>query len=311
MTHTPEIVQRYDVARVPRGFLPYALPVHRFARQTWQARSLVWNFFIRELRGRFHGSAGGVFWVLLQPLFQFAVYFAVFGVLFAPATAATGADRFYAIYLFAGVLLFHALTDCIGSAMRSVVQNGNLVKKVAFPCEVLPLTPVLVSAVTYVVGCGVLLIAGLAFGEVHLGPAVLAWPLLVLCAVVFATGFGMLLAAGNVLARDVQQLYPLFTMAWFFMSPVFWRMNDIKAKVDGMQLSWVMDLFCLNPAYCLLLAQRQVFGIGDGLPAADYAAAFPHGLGSNLLLSAAWAAVMFFIGYGFFMSRKRKFADLV
>ena len=100
-------------------------------------------------------------------------------------------------------------------------------------------------------------------------------------------------------------------MAWLFLSPNFWRVPTIRDAADGYGVGWIVDWLVVNPAYSLLLAQRQVFGIGSALPADEYAACFPLTLGENLLISAGWATASLYIGFGFFMSRKRKFADLI
>ena len=313
MTGTPEIVHHYDAATARRGFFHHALPLHRYVRDAWAARTLVWNFYRRELLGRFRGSAGGFGWVMIQPVFQFIVYFAVFGILFAPRDQLRehGPDPLFALYLFAGIVMFNAVNEGSSNALLSVIGSANLVKKVAFPCELLPLTPILVSAGVYGVGCVVLLLIGLVTGQVSLGLNLLAWPLLLVCMVVFATGLGLLLAGANVFARDVGHLWGIWSQAWFFLSPVFWRMPMIRDKVDDLGVPWAIHLLVINPMYSLLLAQRQVFGIGTNLPPEEYEAYFPLNLGENLMVSAAWALFMLFIGYGFFMCNKRKFADLV
>ena len=311
MTITQQ-VHHYSVAHAKRGFLQHALPAYRYPADVWRSRVLLWNFFRRSLLGRFRGSLGGVLWVLVHPIFQFLVYFAVFGILFAPRDELQGGpDAVFAVYLFAGILVFGTITESTTSGLSSILGNGNLVKKVAFPCELLPLTPVLVATIVYVVGCVVLMAVGLATGVVSPGWSLLAWPVLVVCLVVFCTGFAMLLAAANVFVRDIAHIWNILSLAWFFMSPVFWRLSRITDKFDDFGVPWAVDLLVLNPAYNLLLAQRQVFGIGWSLPPAEYLEWFPHSLGHNLMCGAAWSVVMFVVGYGFFMSRKHKFADLV
>ena len=306
-----DIIHRYDAATAKHGFLDHALRATAYLPQLWRSRALLWNFARRELLGRFRGSIGGLFWVLVQPIFQFVVYFLVFGILFAPRheLATSGPSTKYALFLFSGILFFNTLTEAIGNALSSVLANGNLVKKVAFPCELLPLSPVLVAHAVYIVGAVVLVLVGLTLGDIHLGLASLCWPLLLLCSLVMATGLGLLLAAADVFARDVGHLYRIFAMAWFFLSPVFWQLELIQDKAVALGAPWITNLLLLNPAFPLLMAARQVIGLedmGDGS-----SSLVPLSLGGNLLASALWAVVLFSIGYGFFMSRKHKFADLV
>ena len=80
MTSNPDTIHHFDAATAKRGMLYHGLPMVAYPWRAWESRELVWNFFKRELLGRFRGSLGGMFWVLVQPLFQFAVYFLIFGV---------------------------------------------------------------------------------------------------------------------------------------------------------------------------------------------------------------------------------------
>lgn len=320
-----ELVNHYSASTPKKGVLGYAMRAGAYAPLLWKSRVLAWNFFRRELLGRFRGSFLGVFWVLLQPAFQFLTYFAVFGILFARSSELPKVD--FAIYLFAGIVFFSSVVEGTNTAMRSILANANLVKKVAFPCEVLPLTPTLVAAVVYLVGSLVLLIAGLvaagflaanadagaASPPLEIGFSIFALPILLCLHIIFVVGLGLFLAATNVFARDTSYLYAIFTQAWFFLSPNFWTTSLIygTAKDYGLSESTANLLMMLNPMFPFLMAQRQVFGVGANLSPQKYAQIFPTTLGENLLMAATWAIAIFVIGYGFFMSRKRKFADLV
>lgn len=311
MTGASEIIHHYDAARAKRGLLSHGLAMFRYPWRAWESRGLVWNFFVRELLGRFRGSLGGIFWVLVQPIFQFAVFFFVFGILFGPRVGSGGADPFFAVYLFAGIVLFNSLQEGSSRALTSIVMSGNLVRKVVFPCELLPLTPIFVSSVVYMMASVVLLLVGSIAGVVSIGWEILAWPVLVVLLTVFSLGLGLFLAAAQVFARDVSHLWGVLSLAWFFMSPIFWSVQLIEDAATKFGVEGATQFLLLNPAFCLLMAQRQVFGIGSTLPAEDYARWFPYSLGENLLVCAGWAVVTFYVGFGFFMSRKHKFADLV
>lgn len=308
-----ELVTTYDSGRARNRFHQHAPKMLGYIGECMRSKALLWNFARRELLGRFRGSAGGIGWVLVQPIFQFTIFFFVFGILFAPRDdlMKNGPSTLYALYLFSGILLFNFLMEGSAHALTSIIGNANLVKKVAFPCQLLPLTPILVSGVVYLVGCVVLLLVGLPIGDLHITADVLWWPVLLVCMLVFTTGLGLLLAAANVFARDVQQLYRIISQAWFFLSPVFWRLPLIQDKADAFDAPWIMDILLLNPAHSMLMAQRQIVGIGNDMPADTYLQNFPHSLSTNMAIAATWSVVMFFLGYGFFMSRKRKFADLV
>ncbi len=300
MTSTREI-HTYNAETAKRGMWNYVLPVLGYPGKIVSHRGLVWNFFQRELLGRFRGSFLGLFWVLVQPIFLFAIFFLVFGFMFPYRRAGQlDANVWFAIYLFSGILAYSSFSEATTRSCTVVLENGNLVKKVRFPCELLPVSLVLVSMMVYLVGSVLLIGVGLIVGEVSIGLDFLAWPLVVLVQAVMALGLGLLLAGLQVFMRDISHLYMIFAQAWFFLSPVFWNPDLIQKNLGDYW--WI---FTWNPLYPLLIAHRQALGIEvlklDGLDSVWY----------HLGEAAIWAGLFMIVGYSFFCSRKRKFADLV
>ncbi|MFO1076099.1 MAG: ABC transporter permease [Planctomycetota bacterium] len=299
-------VRTYDAATAPRGMLRHVLPLLGYPKLIWRNRYMIHNFFRRELMGRFHGSYLGVGWLLARPLFQFAIYYFVFGILFGDLRGGKAPDTAHAIYLFSGVIFFYTLVEATSICCNVVVANGNLVKKVAFPSETLVIPVVLNALVVYAVGAVVCIATGLAFGVLQPGWLLLGFVPLGVVMLVFMVGFGLLLANANVFIRDVSQLWGLATMAWMFVTPVFWTPDLLYGKVkDGLgeQFTWIADLFFnLNPAYSMLQASRLSLGGVDPL------------LGDfwmHMLWSSCWAVAAMVLGYSSFMSAKHKYADLV
>ncbi len=299
------LVRHYDAATASRGMFSYVLPMFGYPGLVWRNRYMIQNFLRRELLGRFHGSFLGVWWILVQPLFQFAVYYFVFGVLFAQGRGGSAGDAPYAIYLFSGVMLFHSLVEATSQSCSVVVANGNLVKKVAFPSELLVLPVVLSSLVLYLVGVVVCILAGMALDVLHPGALMFAMPLVLIIQLAFSTGLGLLLANLDVFVRDTSQLWRIMTMAWMFLTPVFWEPQNFLALFRGNE--WVGHLlFNLNPAYPLLMAQRITIGLDDPNIAPQLGDFWTH-----VGVAALWSMVLVVLGYTSFVSRKHKYADLI
>ena len=259
MTHTESLIHHYSAAPQRGGLRRRLHGLLGYPWLMWQHRGLVWNFFRRELLGRFRGSFLGIFWVLIQPLFLFALYYLVFGYLFGPKATATGPDLRFAFFLFAGIIAWSAFQEGTLRTCSVVVDNGNLVKKVAFPSELLPVHLVLVAMMVYLVGAAILLVIGLALGVVHPPIEILAWPLLLIVHFVFTLGFGLILATLHVFMRDTSHLYGIVSQAWMFLSPVFWPpvfLADRLSPGAAAIAEW-------NPAYPLIQAHRQVLGLGE------------------------------------------------
>jgi ABC-type polysaccharide/polyol phosphate export permease len=251
--------------------------------------------------GRFHGSFLGAWWMLVQPTFQFLVYYFVFGLLFGRPDIGQEPNGSYAIYLFSGVLVFNSLVEATGQGVNIVTGNSSLVKKVAFPSEALMVPPALVSLVLYVVGAIVCFPIGLALGVLHPGWPMLALPLVLIAQFALTVGLGLLLGNLNVFIRDVQQLWRILSMAWMFVTPIFWTPDLLeKSPLGGTFFEYA--ILHLNPAYPLVMAHRIALG-GQSPLLGDF---WVH-LGTLSL----WAVVLLVLGYSSFMSKKHKYADLI
>jgi ABC-type polysaccharide/polyol phosphate export permease len=168
--------------------------------------------------------------------------------------------------MFSGVVCFHALSEATSTGCVIITDNGNLVKKVAFPSEVLPLHGALAS------------LGGIRRrrpGRAGARPSVrrpaadvalLALPLTALAQLTMTMGFIFLLGTWHVFVRDTAQLWRIISMAWMFMSPVFWEPELMVHKFG----TWSKLLFGLNPAYPLQVAHQFQAPSSGTAAAADW-----------------------------------------
>ncbi len=215
-----------------------------------ERRELLWNLTARELKQRYKGSALGFLWTVLTPLFMAAIY-----VFFLRLLAGRGVPMEEIII---GVFAWQYTTQCVMGGMCCVTGNANLVKKVCFPREILPLSQVAANGIGYLLSLLVQfpLLALLLHvrGELVFSGA---WPLFLFWMAwqtLFNLGLALLLGALNVYFRDTSHLVGVGLSAWFFMSPVMYNM-DFAANVAS-RWPWAVRLLYANPMAVLIDGYR-------------------------------------------------------
>lgn len=221
---------------------------HRLG-QVWEYRELLAGMVRKELKVKYKNSVLGFFWSMLNP----ALYLAVFWVVFTKFLP-NGVPQF-PIFLLSGLLVWNLFSTALGGAAGSIVGNASIVKKVAFPREILPLASVGASLVHFFLQSVVLFVALIGF-RFHVDYSYL--PLIVPALIVlllFAAAFGILLSAINVYLRDTQHFLELALLAWFWMTPIVYPFQMVAAR-EG----WSSKIWQLNPVAPIVLTfQRAIY----------------------------------------------------
>ncbi len=212
-------------------------------------KNLLNELVIRDIKIRYRRSVLGLLWTLLNPILMMAVMTIVFSQLF----------RFdienFPIYFFTGNVLFSFIVEATTNSLYSIVGNASLMKKIYIPKYLFPVSKVLSSLVNlffaYIAMMLVMAVTGVSFGY-----AMLLSPLLILYLVMFTTGLGLILATVMVFFRDTAHLYSVVTMAWMYLTPIFYPSSLLEEK-----MSWMLTV---NPMYHyisylrLLVLQNQI-----------------------------------------------------
>ena len=228
------------------------------------ARELPVNLTLRELRGKYKRSLLGWSWSLLNPLATvviFAIVFRYFLKVTVPAGSPSGLDNF-ALFLVCGLLPWNYLSNGLNGAMLTVVGNANLVKKVYFPREALVVSNVASWVYSLLIELGTMCIFFLIFGNMVVPwiPVVLG---LILLQTIFVLGVALLLSALNVYFRDIQHLFGIVLLGWFYATPVVYPIS-LVIEADSKQPELLghhiplLTLYKLNPMTRLVGAYRNV-----------------------------------------------------
>lgn len=283
-----------------------------FPRLVFDYRDLVTTSVRRDLGARFQGTVLGWAWPLVQPLFLFAVYYFIFTELLQqrlpdlPPEQRAGMG----VYMFCGMIAWSALAESLNRGTNVIVENGNLIKKLAFPSELLPLNVVLSSQANLLFAVVVFLVGTLTPIWPVPGAALLWLPLVLLLQAVFCYGLVLFLSTLQVFLRDTAQVVGMVTTVWMFLTPIFWASEALPRGV----LRW-LPLIRVNPAYHLIRAWRGAL-MGDVVvPASESvaggAAVSVAAIPAHLGVFALWALGAFVLGHAFFVFCQRRFADEV
>ncbi|MEX2274185.1 MAG: ABC transporter permease [Actinomycetota bacterium] len=232
-------------------------------RELADYREILLNLIRKELKVKYTASVLGAVWSLLNPVVFLGV-FSFVGVMLGNTMPN------FPVYLLSGLLAWNVLSTSLQTGSTSVIDNANLVKKVYFPREILPLSSIGVALVDYVLQTVVLLLFMLATGTGLSWPAVALLPLAIVTLIVFTTGITMWASALNVRYRDVQHLIGIGLLVWFWLTPIVYSSGFVQQKLQG---SSVLDgrsfwLYVLNPMAIVIQGfQRALYG--DPAPVVD------------------------------------------
>ena len=249
-------------------------------------RPLIQSLVARDLKARYRGSTLGFLWSFLNPLLLLLVYTFVFSVI----PGIRGVDP---VFMFCGLLPWSWFSTSLLESSSVLVSGGNLIRKVLFPAEVLPLVTVIAGLVNFCLGLPILL-GFIAFADRPMLWTDLAWlPVIMLVQLLFTLGLALLLSALTVHFRDLRDLLANAITLWFFATPILYRLSDVEAAKPG--AAWFMKL---NPfAHIALAYQEVLYEPGR----------YSHWL--NLLGVGAGALALLFFGYFVFDRLRDTFAE--
>jgi ABC-type polysaccharide/polyol phosphate export permease len=271
----------------------------------WSRRDLVVTSVRRDLAARFRGTLLGCAWVIAQPLLLFGIYAFIFTQLLGVRLGAGDAapPGTLGVYMFTGTLVWSAVAEALSRSTTCVLDNRNLVQKVRFPAQLLPVQVGLSSLVTFLAGIAAFVLFTLC-SSVWEVPGPRLWllaPLLLLLQFAFTTGLGLALAAAQVSLRDTQPLVGVALTVGMFLTPIFWVPS--AELLPGLE-PW-LPLVEANPLHHLVYLWR------DLLMSHEPALVFGGSFGSSLAVLGAWSCGLFCCGSWVFLRVERHFADEV
>jgi lipopolysaccharide transport system permease protein len=260
-------------------------------RTLFKYRPLIQSLVARDLKARYRGSMLGFFWSFVNPLALLLVYTFVFSTVLQSRN--TEDIEPYALFMFCGLLPWTWFSSSVLEASNVLISGGNLIKKVLFPAEVLPIVTVLSNMVHFFLGLPIVVIFLVYYKHTPDFMDMLWFPVVVFVQLLFTVGLALLVSALTVHFRDLKDILGHIMTFWFFATPIIYPMSFV---VKAGHKFWID----LNPFTHLAISYQEIL---------FHPGAFGHY--KWLLALGGASVVLFFAGYFVFDRLRDSFAEEV
>lgn len=213
-------------------------------KKIYNYRELLKTNVKKEIRGRYKNSILGVLWSFLNPLLQLVVYSVIFGALLS------GGDKTYPIYICVALIPWTYFTTAITQSAFTIIGNANIIQKVYFPREILPISVVTSGAVNFVIST-IIILAFVIFSGLGLTWYVLLYPFILLIQYILLLGISFIVSAITVYFRDLEHIIGIVLLAAFYGTPIVYKIEQLPANLQA-----IMNL---NPMTHIINGYRSIF----------------------------------------------------
>lgn len=213
-------------------------------KNLYEYREMIRSLIIRDLRGRYKNSVLGFLWTFLNPLFQLIIYTFVFSVILP-----MDIDKYY-IHLFVALVPWIFLSSCMTGGSRVILDQQDMVKKIYFPREILPIAYTTSQFINMLLTMLVIFVIVIVSGHGMNGVALLFLPLVLIVQYIFCLGIVMICSAVTVYLRDMEMILGVIAFGWMYLSPVIYAESYVPEKYRG--------IYYLNPMSSIITAYRKI-----------------------------------------------------
>lgn len=217
-------------------------------KELWEYREMIISLTKRDLKSRYKGSVLGFLWMFLNPLLQLCVYTIVFSTIMR-----MDIEKFY-LFMFVALIPWLFFSSCLSAGPNVIFSQQDMVKKIYFPREVLPISFTVSQFVNMLLSF-IVVFAAVIISRVTINPiALLYLPLIMIIEFVLGLGITYIVSALTVYFRDLQYVMGIISMAWMYLTPVIYPVEMVPEQF--------VDLFYLNPMTAITIAYRDILYYG-------------------------------------------------
>ena len=220
----------------------------KFLKELWQYREMIISLVKRDLKSRYKGSFLGFLWMFLNPLLQLGVYTIAFTTIMR-----MDIEKYY-LFLFVALVPWLFFSTCLSAGTTVIFSQQDMVKKIYFPREVLPIAFTLSQFVNMLLSFVVIFVVVFVSG-IRISPqALLCLPVVMIIEFILVLGISFLVSALTVYFRDLEHILSIVSMAWMYLTPILYPVDMVPQQF--------VKLFYLNPMTSIAIAYRDILYYG-------------------------------------------------
>ncbi|MCI8410857.1 MAG: ABC transporter permease [Clostridia bacterium] len=254
----------------------------KFFKSLYEYRELLKTSISKDIRGKYKNSVLGIIWSFLNPLLQIAVYAIVF-----PLIMKSNLPN-YTVFLCCGLIPWNFFSSAISRTSFTMIENGNIIKKVYFPRQILPLSVVTSEAVNFVISTIIILAFVLGYG-MGISKFIIFYPLVLLVQYLLLVGISFVVSSVTVYFRDLQHFIGIVLQLLFYATPIVYASNTIPENFQ-----WILKF---NPMTYVINGYRDIF----------YYQQTPDLLSLAIVLGISIVTCL--VGYMIFNKLQKRFAE--
>ena len=213
-------------------------------KNIYNYRELLKNNVKKEIRGKYKNSALGVVWTFLNPLLQLLVYALIFPLILKTT------QPYYVIFVCVGLIPWTFFTTSVSQSAWTIIGNANIVKKVYFPREILPISVVTSGMVNFLISTIIIVAFCLIYG-LGLTKYIILFPVILIIQYILQLGISFILSAFTVYFRDMEHFIQIILQVMFYATPIVYSGETIPEA-----FRFIINL---NPMAHIINGYRAIF----------------------------------------------------